>query len=169
MYSVFQGIWSYCESIIFSEQYAKIPTHLWVQKRWSQEEVAPAYQCLLERREVEASAEDRSRTCRLREDRPCLGDRKFHPTGQLWSANPVATWWHSREAAYQGCGCLFHSPQALSSEVYSLNYHLQTSKDQGQRSQNFPRSRMAVLMLLILPRLNWLLVLEDQVRVLKQP
>ena len=58
MYSCFSKAYEVYLSISpFRRQYAKIPTHLLrVQKRWCQKEVAPAYQCHLERREVGASA-----------------------------------------------------------------------------------------------------------------
>ena len=78
--------------------------------------------------------------CRLREDRPCLGDtEKIPPHRPALISKPSSHMMTLQEAAYQGCGCLSLPTQALSSEVYSLNYHLQISKDQGLRSQNFSK------------------------------
>lgn len=49
------------EYITFKKWHAKIPTHLLlVQEKWYQEEVAPVYQHLLERRKMGDSSEDRT-------------------------------------------------------------------------------------------------------------
>lgn len=122
------------------------PTSFGCRRDGPKEELAPAYQCLLERREVGASAEDRIQRHADwgKTDPAWVTQKKFHPTGQLWSANPVATWWHSRKQLIKDVA-VFHSPHRL----YHLKFTLSTTiyrlaKIKDREAKTFPRSRMAV-------------------------